>query len=161
VKAAHTATKLMRVFVSIAIVWYILLGIAAVTWRSWIQTPFALVVLLLFFAPKLTYLSVAYYILLFRTQQEMGAMRVPVSSRPVDEPAIHEELSKVDLDHVPPWVKENVDDWLATDTEDEKDRKRAALLDRLYSYAASSADDYAARSAVNQLRLAINPWVKD
>jgi hypothetical protein len=161
VKAAHTATKLMRVFVSIAIVWYILLGIAAVTWRSWIQTPVALVVLLLFLAPKLTYLSVAYYTLLFRTQQEMGAMRVPLSSRPVDEPAIREELSNVDVAHMPPWVKDNVDDWLATAPQDEKDRKRAALLDRLYSYAANSTDDYAARSAVNRLRLAINPWVKN
>jgi hypothetical protein len=141
--------------------YWVLLAIALATWSSWIQTRLVLVVLLLFFAPKLAWLVFAYATLLFRTRYEMSALAVPVSPRPVDEPGIQSELTQASTAASPPWVKEAVDDWLATATGEEKNRKRAALLDRLYSYAATSTDDYAARSAVNQLRLAINPWVKD
>lgn len=144
-----------------AVIWAMLLAIAAVTWQNWIQTPLAIAVLLLFLAPKLAWWAFSYSMLLFGVRYEIGALAVPVSPRPVDEPGIQGELTHASTAASPPWVKEAVADWLATAEGEEKNRKRAALLDQLYSYAATSTDDYAARSAVNQLRLAINPWVKN
>jgi len=153
--------RLARVLTVSMVGYWVLLIIALATWSSWIQTRWVLVVLLLFLAPKIAWLFFAYATLLFRTRYEMSVLVVPVSPRPVDEPGIQSELTHASTAASPPWVKEVVDDWLATAEGEEKNRKRAALLDRLYSYAATSTDDYAARSAVNQLRLAINPWMKN
>lgn len=162
-KREPTIDRLILIrLVKIAIVaWLLLVGIAIVTWRSWIETRFVIVVSLLVLGPQLAWWIVVYVAMLSKGPQEMREVAVPISRRPIDETAVQQALQKLGTVACPPWVKEAVDDWLAMPQSEDKDRKRAGLLDRLYSYSALSTDDYAARSAVNQLRLAINPWVKD
>jgi hypothetical protein len=161
VKAWSTATKIaFTVKMIFATVW-VLVGLYLVLWVAQFSPGFAIVILLLLLVPKIAMWIFMYRVLQANGPKEASPAIVPLSSRLLNEPEIHEKLNHVDAMGAPIWVKESVADWLATGPGDEKNRKRVALLDRLYSYAASSADDYAARSAVNQLRLAINPWVKD
>ena len=80
-----------------------------------------------------------------------------------DEKRIREVLRKVEAEgfSFPPWVASTVDGWLAMPDGADKDRKRADLLTRLYSYSAFSHDAVSQRTAANRLRLAINPWADD
>ena len=90
------------------------------------------------------------------TQEPIGGNRVP------NETKIHDAMNALDTlgGAAPPWVDAAVREWLATPEGIERDRKRSALLERLYAYSSSSHDDYAQRAAANRLRLAINPWVE-
>jgi hypothetical protein len=139
---------------------WVLVGLYLVLWIAQFSPGFAIVILFVLLVPKIAMWIFTYSVLKGKSPNAPPAI-VPLSSPLPNEPEIHAKLNDVDVVHAPTWVKESVIDWLATATGDEKDRKRVALLDRMYAYASDSTDDYAARSAVNQLRLAINPWVKD
>jgi hypothetical protein len=161
VKEWSTPTKVAFAVKMIFATLWVLVGLYLVLWIAQFSPGFAIVILLVLLAPKIAMWIFTYRVLQAKSPKEASPAIVPLSSRLLNEPEIYEELNRVDAVRAPAWVKESVADWLATVPGDEKNSKRAALLDRLYSYAATSTDDYAARSAVNQLRLAINPWVKD
>jgi hypothetical protein len=139
---------------------WVIAGLALVVWIARFSLGFAAVVLLLLLGPKLASWIFTYKIFA-RGPQAGSGLNMPLSTQPMDESKIRDELGKAETMHLPDWVREETDDWLATTDGGEKDRKRGALLDRLYNYASNSTDDYATRSAANQLRLAINPWVKN
>ena len=86
---------------------------------------------------------------------------IPVPARPPDERRIRDSLDALDTspDGAPAWVRPAVDEWLAASAGPEKDRMRSALLQRLYDEAGQPGDP-AQKRALNDVRLAINPWVE-
>jgi len=97
-----------------------------------------------------------------RTQANGGDEPIGMDREP-DRDRVQQRLEAVDAvgGGTLAWIDDGVRDWLARPPGAERDRARNALLDRLYAYSASSTGDHVQRKAVNDLRLAINPWVKD
>lgn len=82
--------------------------------------------------------------------------------RQADQARVRSALDKLDLfaDGTPRWLHPGVDQWLEAPAGDEKDRMRDALLQRLYDEAGKPGD-IMQRHALNDVRLAINPWVDE
>jgi hypothetical protein len=82
------------------------------------------------------------------------------ADRPVDEQRIRSALSRLDSfpDGCPTWVRTGVEAWLAAPLGAPKNSMRDELLQRLYSEAGSPGDP-AQRRALNDVRLAINPFI--
>jgi hypothetical protein len=159
VKNWPTPTKVAIVVRMTYLTLWVIVGLVLVAWIARFSLGYALVILLVLLGPKIASWIFTYKA--FARGPQAGRGPEPISTQPINESMIRDELSKAETVHLPDWVREETDEWLATTDRAEKSRKRVALLDRLYDYASNSTDHYAARSAVNQLRLAINPWVRD
>jgi len=153
------------------LVYIILLGlfflsgaIAILGARYWLGTG----KVFMLFLPVLVWIGVKLY--LNFVMLPLGAVLAPVKSadeavgvpRIPDETRIQDAKNALDAlgGEATRWIDDSVRKWLATPEGVERDRKRNALLERLYAYSSSSSDDYAHRAAANRLRLAINPWVE-
>jgi hypothetical protein len=79
--------------------------------------------------------------------------------RPLDSARLDAALANVEASDksASQWLRPAIEQWLATPAGPERDKLRNALLDRLYAEA-SKPGDYAQRRALNEVRLAINPW---
>jgi hypothetical protein len=84
------------------------------------------------------------------------------TDRPVDEQRIRGELSRLDrfAGGCPAWLHTDVDAWLAAPPGAQKNGMRDEILQRLYAEAGSPGDP-AQRRALNDVRLAINPWIDE
>jgi hypothetical protein len=80
--------------------------------------------------------------------------------RPIDEQRIRSALSRLDSleGGSPAWLRADLDAWLAAPQGGQKNGMRDALLQRLYAEAGLPGDP-AQRRALNDVRLAINPWI--
>lgn len=81
------------------------------------------------------------------------------ADRPVDEQRVTGALSRLEsfAGGCPAWLRGGVDAWLAAPPGEQKNQMRNDLLQRLYTEAGSPGDP-AQRRALNEVRLAINPW---
>jgi len=86
---------------------------------------------------------------------------IPVPASPPDESRIRASLDQLDKSPggAPTWVRPAVEEWLAAAPGPDKDRLRSSLLLRLYDEAGQPGDP-AQRRALNDVRLAINPWIE-
>jgi hypothetical protein len=80
--------------------------------------------------------------------------------RPIDEQRIRGALSRLDsfAGGCPAWLRTSVEAWLAAPSDAQKNAMRDELLQRLYAEAGSPGDP-TQRRALNDVRLAINPWI--
>jgi hypothetical protein len=85
---------------------------------------------------------------------------LPDAKRPVDEERVRAAMSRLDefAGGCPAWLRAGVDEWLAAAEGPDKSRMRDELLKKLYAEACAPGDPQQ-RRALNQVRLAINPWV--
>ena len=87
---------------------------------------------------------------------------MPDIERPVDADRVRAALSRLDEfpDGSPAWLRPAVDSWLAAAPGADKNRMRDELLQRLYAEAGTPGD-LQQRRALNEVRLAINPWARE
>jgi len=138
------------------------IAVALLGWQWWVR--FGIAALALFVPLAIYFVMKAYmsFVLVPAMVAERASDPVGLDHAPDTERVQHrlDDVRAVGGDGIA-WVDDGVRAWLASPPGVEKDRARNALLDRLYAYAASSNGDYVQRKAVNDLRLAINPWVND
>lgn len=101
-----------------------------------------------------------------REQVQRGALvtgqlgEIPDVERPVDADRVRAAVSRLDgiAGGCPGWLGSAVDEWLAASPGAGKNQMRDKLLQRLYAEAGLPGDQQQ-RRALNEVRLAINPWV--
>lgn len=159
-------------FVGVAFgVVYLLAFVTVTTWPKY--EAYAGIAILSLVIVYLAYHIVLFIFALYGTKKEMRSYRAtgepPVRrlgqlaglQTPSSSARFQEALRRLEgtPGPNPPWLEPAIRSWTESAEGPENDRRRDDLLVRLYYHAAFSTDTLAKRKALNELRLAINPWV--